>query len=33
MYCASAASVLFLTVYRLLSVYIGRKGALKKQVR
>ena len=33
MYWASAASLLFLTVYRLLSVYIDHKDTLKKQVR
>jgi hypothetical protein len=33
MYWASAASLLFLTVYRLLSVYIDRKDTPKKQVR
>ena len=32
MYWASAASVLFLTVYRVLSVYTNRKGTVKKQV-
>jgi predicted ferric reductase len=33
MYWASAASLLFLTTYRVLSIYIDRKGALKKQAR
>jgi predicted ferric reductase len=32
-YWASAASLLFLTVYRILSTFLDRKGALKKQVR